>query len=516
MVPMGAGIGIESRLKLPERFRYERVVKEKLCQAGEKWVFAGLEGPGCVRHLYCAVSRGGNYIGTFNSNRSLILRVYWDDEQSPSVEVPVADFFGIHHNVSYYPINSCYVSAKADAGLGCYFPMPFAKTARFEVEAQQDAWFIYTLDWHRYLDCDFAERLRFHASWRRENPAPAWAEDFFVMDAVGKGYLAGFSLGVRLRSDEQRWTHAGSENLYIDGEASGQDGIDPHYLRAGGGENSFDVGFGGVAHTPESYLYSGFPFCHYADSGLPLARHLVSAYRFYVHDLLPFEKSLHFRWGSQKNDMCATAYWYQDEPHRTFVKKPSAEDLQYGDWNREIEVPRGKYDLLRQIGATGPDAVSADRHDGTWSLLQGVEALLQADRRNPGVVYHAFHGFVDFSHVFNVRSRESNVTWPCDATARTHLTVARDTPATLHLSWDGDLKLRLNEGGVQGLPEHTHYCGQRVPLNLHKGQNVLWLHLNNASDRYTWGSFTFSCRVTLPDGSVLIPQAAPLPSAMAR
>ncbi len=89
------------------------------------------------------------------------------------------------------------------------------------------------------------------------------------MDAVGRGRLIGFSIGVRLRSDEHRWSHAGSENLYIDGEATGEAGIVPHYLRAGGGENSFDAAFGGVRHQADTHLYAGIPYLEYGTLVLP-------------------------------------------------------------------------------------------------------------------------------------------------------------------------------------------------------------------------------------------------------
>ena len=115
------------------------------------------------------------------------------------------------------------------------------------------------------------------------------------MDAVGRGYLMGFSLGVQVRVDNIRWSHAGSENIYIDGEATGEDGIVPHYLRAAGGENTFDTGFGGVTHKSNSHLYAGIPYYEYYDEGPALARHRLSAYKFYVHDLMPFNQSIHFR-----------------------------------------------------------------------------------------------------------------------------------------------------------------------------------------------------------------------------
>ena len=88
--------------------------------------------------------------------------------------------------------------------MACYFPMPFAHSAKVEIEARSARSFTYTLDWQKYLTDEFDEDLRFHSSWRRENPAPAWGDDFFVMDALGHGYLLGFSLGLRQRSDDQR------------------------------------------------------------------------------------------------------------------------------------------------------------------------------------------------------------------------------------------------------------------------------------------------------------------------
>jgi hypothetical protein len=496
---------IEHRLNLPKKFRYERVLGKLPLQARERRVIADLEGPGCIRHLYSVfrVPEGG---------RNFILRIYWDGEETPSVEVPLPDFFGVHHDVRYYPINSCYLSVKDKGGLASYFAMPFARSARVEVEAKNNATFIYTLDWHKYLTGGsprrgFDEGLRFHASWRRENPAPAWGEDFFVMDALGCGYLMGFSLGVRLRSDEQRWTHAGSENLYIDGEATGEGDIVPHYLRAAGGENTFDAGFGGVRHTPDTYLYAGIPYLEYKDAGPALARHQVSAYKFYVHDLLPFEKSLHFRWGSHANDMCMTTYWYQTEPHRPFVRMASFQDLEYGDWKNEVEIVRGKYDLLKQVDAKGQDAVLASPDDGTWSLYNGDDVLgKRGNAIQPGIQRYACHGFIDFAHVFNVKSKVSNVTWPANATAAAVLAVEHEMSATLHLSWANLMKIRINDEAIQDLGNHPTYKYRAVEVNLRQGKNLMLVNLDNPEPGQHWGAFTFSCRVVLSAGSLVIPK----------
>ena len=100
----------------------------------------------------------------------------------------------------------------------------------------------------------------------------------------------------------------------------------------------------------------------------------------------------------------------------------------------------------------------------------------------------------------------SNVTWPCNATALTILHSESETPATLHLSWDDHMKIRIN-GDILDLGEHRGYRYRAVAVNLRKGKNKLSVNLDNPSDRFSWGSFTFSCRAVLPDGRVVVPGA---------
>jgi len=51
---------------------------------GETFTLADIDGPGAIRHIWMTPT--GNY-------RNTILRFYWDGEETPSVEVPVGDFF---------------------------------------------------------------------------------------------------------------------------------------------------------------------------------------------------------------------------------------------------------------------------------------------------------------------------------------------------------------------------------------------------------------------------------------
>ena len=126
----------------------------------------------------------------------------------------------------------------------------------------------------------------------------------------------------------------------------------------------------------------------------------------------------------------------------------------------------------------------------------------------PGIERYSFHGFIDFSHVFNVRSTGSNQTWPANASAVTTLEVEKDTLATLHLSWAQRMKIRVNDGDVQDLGDHPTYRYRAIEVDLRTGNNVLMVNLDNPDEGLTWGAWTFSCRAVLHGAVVVVPRAS--------
>ena len=58
---------------------------------GKTTVLADIEGPGTIQHIFFTVTNKTEK-GCFVL-RDLVLRVYWDEEEKPSVECPVGDFF---------------------------------------------------------------------------------------------------------------------------------------------------------------------------------------------------------------------------------------------------------------------------------------------------------------------------------------------------------------------------------------------------------------------------------------
>src|SRR5947208_10589079 len=91
----------------------------------ETATLADVEGPGIIRHIWLTTDRG--------SLRRLILRMYWDTEPAPSVEVPLGDFF-CNGWGELALIDSDLIVVAPAGGLNSYWPMPFHRHARVTLE----------------------------------------------------------------------------------------------------------------------------------------------------------------------------------------------------------------------------------------------------------------------------------------------------------------------------------------------------------------------------------------------
>ncbi len=98
------------------------VIKRKECRT-----FAEIQGAGCITHFWCTIDNTDpNYL------RKLVLKVYWDGEEHPSIEVPIGDFFGMGHAMckNYWSMPLA-MSPKDGKGFNCWWPMPFGSSAKF-------------------------------------------------------------------------------------------------------------------------------------------------------------------------------------------------------------------------------------------------------------------------------------------------------------------------------------------------------------------------------------------------
>ena len=295
---------------------------------GETHELLRAAGPGCVKHFYWT------YIEQkeprrLNIFRGCVLRMFWDGSDSPSVEVPLGDFFGVT-NGWVRPISSLAFTTNygmspdshTSWGFNCYLPMPFSHGARIEIENQGevDARVWYHVDYEQYDEAaDVPEDAgRLHACWRRENPTVAvpppegggetanlsGAENYVVLDTRGDGQFAGYFLTVINR--ERQWWGEGDDMIFIDGESF------PPSIHGTGTEEIF--GGGGCPTREYSGPYTGFHCIEnrqghwwWGTNGM---------YRFHLADPIRFRKSIrvtleHGHGNDKPNDYCSTAFWYR-------------------------------------------------------------------------------------------------------------------------------------------------------------------------------------------------------------
>ena len=161
-------------------------------KAGKTYTLLDAEGSGMVRHIWFTFPPDDKL-----AMRNLILRMYWDGQDTPSVEAPIGDFFGLPHGVNR-DMQSDYVQVVAGKAYNCWIPMPFRTHARITVEndaGKEINHLFYQID-YTLGDEIPQDAGYFHAQFRRQNPCPKYA-DYTIADIRGKGVYLGTVLGVR-------------------------------------------------------------------------------------------------------------------------------------------------------------------------------------------------------------------------------------------------------------------------------------------------------------------------------
>jgi len=292
---------------------------------GETTTFADIEGPGVIQHIWFAVP--GEW------HRNIILRMFWDDEEEASVEVPMGDFFcngfpKIQTNIYAQPIN-----VNPVGGFNSYFPMPFRKRARITVEnvATEACPLYYTVD---YALTEIEEDdAYFHAQFRRTNPLP-YKEEYTILDGVtGKGQYVGTYMAWYPKS--HCWWGEGEIKFFMDGDGE-------YPTICGTGTEDYFGGaycFGKWSEDPQVGLYSAPFMGHPYGSIARRAGDKQGLYRFHIMDPIRFEEDLKVTmqalgWRSEgrflplQDDIASVAYWYQREPHGSFPKMPDKDGLE--------------------------------------------------------------------------------------------------------------------------------------------------------------------------------------------
>lgn len=293
----------------------------------EKSVFtlADIEGPGVIQHIWMTCFP--------DKWRSLVLRMYWDGEEHPSVETPFGDFF-CNGWCELSNVNSIAIAVNPAGGMNSYWTMPFKKSAKITIENLSDkpAVLYYQID---YTLTDIPDNVGyFHAQWRRDNPLKYKEVHIILDDVKGQGHYVGTYIAWGVNNNG--WWGEGEIKFYLDGDKDFPTicgtGTEDYF----GGAWNFEFPQG--QYGKFSSLYSGLSQVIKPD-GLYKSQQRFGMYRWHIMDPIRFEKDLKvtiqalgWRSGGRylplQDDIASVGYWYQSEPHSPFPKFPDADVLE--------------------------------------------------------------------------------------------------------------------------------------------------------------------------------------------
>ena len=292
-------------------------------QPGETFTVAEIEGSGAIQHIW--MTPAGNW-------RYSILRLYWDDEKEPSVEVPVGDFFAAAYE--YKQISSLAVCVNPGSAFNCYWIMPFKKKCRITMEniGEKQMVLYYQVD---YTLTDVpSDAAYFHAQFRRTNPLP-YKEVYTLVDNIkGKGQFVGTYMA--WQTNNNGWWGEGEIKFFMDGDKQ-------FPTICGTGTEDYFCGSYGFVHDNKykdyTTAYAGFHVIDPDDNVLYKSQTRFGMYRWHITDPVRFDKDLKvtmqalgWRSGGRylplQDDIASVAFWYQSEPHNPFPKLPEKDYLE--------------------------------------------------------------------------------------------------------------------------------------------------------------------------------------------
>ncbi|TSD67235.1 DUF2961 domain-containing protein [Inquilinus sp. KBS0705] len=296
------------------------------------YTVAEIDGQGAIQHIWMTPT--GNW-------RYSIIRFYWDDETTPSVEAPVGDFFCMGWG-KYAPITSLAVVVNPGSAFNCYWPMPFRKKCRITMENIDDE------DMVLYYQVDYTltkvpdDAAYFHAQFRRINPLP-YKKDYVLVDSIqGKGQYVGTYLAYG--SNKNGWWGEGEIKFFMDGDTKFPTiigtGTEDYFC----GSYDFDTrkkrpdGSEGTEYTEFSGPYTGLPQVIRGDGHYNIAQRF-GLYRWHITDPIRFEKNLKVtlqalgwrhdgRYLPLQDDLASVVFWYQEGPHGPFPKLLTRDELE--------------------------------------------------------------------------------------------------------------------------------------------------------------------------------------------
>ncbi|MCE0498058.1 MAG: DUF2961 domain-containing protein [Methylacidiphilales bacterium] len=294
-------------------------------EPGESREIANINGPGAIQQIWMTPT--GNW-------RFSIIRIYWDDQEQPSVECPVGDFFASGWG-RFAPLNSLAVCVNPGSAFNSYWEMPFRKRCRitFTNIGFEKMTLFYQIN---YALTDVpADAAYFHAKFRRTNPMP-YKQVFTLLDGVkGRGQYVGTYMAWGVNNTG--WWGEGEIKFFLDG-----DGEFPTICGTGT-EDYFCGSYNFENKETKQYQEFSTPYAGLHQvirpDGTYSSQTRFGMYRWHIPDPVRFEQDLRvtiqalgWRAGGRylplQDDIASVAFWYQTLPTAPFPSLPDRDYLE--------------------------------------------------------------------------------------------------------------------------------------------------------------------------------------------
>src|SRR5208337_5166848 len=318
----------------------------KRIMPGETLLMADLAGPGVIDHIWVTIADN-----EYAWPRLLRLRVYYDGHKTPSVDVPLGDFFASGHGYERDVSSAMVRNSSFGRARNSYWPMPYEKSCRITVTNEGNRFvtsFYYHVDYRKYPVLP-ENVYYFHAYYRQELPA-VHGQNYEFLNIRGDGHYVGTVLSVI--QTQEGWFGEGDDLFYVDGEKKTR-------IEGTGTEDYFNDAWGLRVSNGD---WVGIPIAEGEGVGARL-----TGYRWHVPDPIPFTKSLrarieHFGWtynpdGTARSGFeerpdffSSVAFWYQKGVNEGLSEPPYGEArLPLGN-AQQIEVENEASDVWSEKG----------------------------------------------------------------------------------------------------------------------------------------------------------------------
>ena len=296
MKPMTYHDPIFQLIQLPTQFRTLRQSIPRDLAKGETVDIFNAQGPGCIRHIW--------FMPSGDINFDAIITICVDGEKEPQVSMNMEKFFGVLLGQKPYRFDSevfqhlpMTTGPVQGVGYNSYFPIPFAKSCRISVTANEKTGVCPQIDWHQYPAKTKITPYRFHAAYHAEMPAKHRGS-ILMADISGSGFLAGIIKGIRQRDFTDMIYHTKGQLWLIDGETG------PHAINGHNEEDDFSFFWG---YQPVMTRWIGCPY--HRHEGRENQDGVI--YRFFGPDPVSFSSSMLMRSCTRADDTEIVTYWYK-------------------------------------------------------------------------------------------------------------------------------------------------------------------------------------------------------------